>query len=62
MKKIIAGGSSNATGLQVALPRTHLQPRRSTRLLESEGLLAGLLLTPTVVLLGIFIALSLIHI
>ena len=56
MKKIIAGGSSNATGLQVALPRTHLQPRRSTRLLESEGLLAGLLLTPTVVLLGIFIA------
>jgi multiple sugar transport system permease protein len=56
VKKIIAGGSSNATGLQVALPRTHLQPRRSTRLLESEGLLAGLLLTPTVVLLGIFIA------
>lgn len=56
MKKIIAGGSSNATGLQVALPRAHTQPRRSTRLLESEGLLAGLLLTPTVLLLGVFIA------
>ena len=56
MKKIIAGGSSNATGLQVALPRAHLRPRRSTPLLENEGLLAGLLLTPTVLLLGVFIA------
>jgi multiple sugar transport system permease protein len=56
VKKIIAGGSSNATGLQVALPRAHTQPRRSTRLLESEGLLGGLLLTPTVLLLGVFIA------
>ena len=55
MKKIIAGGSTNATGLQVALPRAHA-PGRSTRFLESEGLLAGLLLAPTVVLLGIFIA------
>jgi len=56
VKKIIAGGSTNATGLQVALPHAQLGPRRSTRLLESEGLLAGLLLTPTVVLLGVFIA------
>jgi multiple sugar transport system permease protein len=57
VKKIIAGGSSNATGLQVALPRgAQAQPRRSTRFLESEGLLAGLLLTPTVLLLGVFIA------
>jgi multiple sugar transport system permease protein len=56
VKKIIAGGSTNATGLQVALPRTQLQPRRSTPLLENEGLLAGLLLAPTVLLLGVFIA------
>ena len=56
MKKIIAGGSTSATGLQVALPHAHMGPRRSTRFLESEGLLAGLLLTPTVVLLGVFIA------
>jgi multiple sugar transport system permease protein len=56
VRKIIAGGSSNATGLQVALPRTHTRPGRSTRFLESEGLLAGLLLTPTVLLLGVFIA------
>ena len=55
MKKIIAGGSSNATGLQVALPRAHA-PGRSTRFLESEGLLAGLLLAPAVLLLGVFIA------
>jgi multiple sugar transport system permease protein len=56
VKKIIAGGSSNATGFQVALPHAQSGPRRSTRFLESEGLLAGLLLTPTVVLLGVFIA------
>jgi len=56
VKKIIAGGASNATGLQVALPRAQTQPRRSTRVLESEGLLAGVLLMPTVLLLGVFIA------
>src|SRR6185503_8798500 len=56
VKKVIAGGSSNATGLQVALPHAHTRPARSTRFLESEGLLATLLLTPTVVLLGVFIA------
>ncbi|HEY7520129.1 MAG TPA: sugar ABC transporter permease [Methylomirabilota bacterium] len=57
MKKVIAGGSTNATGLQVALPRAaHTRPARTTRFLESEGLLATLLLAPTVVLLGVFIA------
>jgi multiple sugar transport system permease protein len=56
VKKIIAGGATNATGLQVALPHAHTRPGRSTRFLENEGLLAGLLLTPTVVLLGVFIA------
>jgi multiple sugar transport system permease protein len=56
VKKTIAGGASNATGFQVALPRAALQPGRSTRFLESEGLLAALLLTPTIVLLGVFIA------
>jgi multiple sugar transport system permease protein len=57
VKKTIAGGSTNATGLQVALPRAvHSQPGRSTRFLESEGLLATLLLAPTVLLLGVFIA------
>ncbi len=56
MKKVIAGGSTNATELQVALPHAHTRPARSTRFLESEGLLATLLLAPTVVLLGVFIA------
>ena len=57
MKKVIAGGSTNATGLQVALPRAaHTRPARTTRFLESEGLLATLLLAPTVLLLGVFIA------
>jgi multiple sugar transport system permease protein len=57
VKKTIAGGASNATGIQVVLPRAaHSQPRRSTRFLESEGLLATLLLAPTVLLLGVFIA------
>jgi multiple sugar transport system permease protein len=57
VKKIIAGGSSNATGLQVALPHAQARrPDRSTRFLESEGLLATILLAPTVLLLGVFIA------
>jgi multiple sugar transport system permease protein len=57
MKKRIAGGSGSAAGVQVALthPRT-AGPSGFTRLLESERMLAGLLLTPTVVLLGLFIA------
>jgi multiple sugar transport system permease protein len=56
VKKIIAGGSTDATGLQVALPRAQAAGGRSTRFLESEGLLAGLLLAPTILLLGVFIA------
>ena len=56
MKKSLSGGSSNATGFQVALPRAQSRPGWGTRTLESEGLLAGLLLTPTVLLLGVFIA------
>jgi multiple sugar transport system permease protein len=56
VKKVIAGGSSNATGLQVALPHPHTRPARTTRFLESESLLATLLLAPTVVVLGVFIA------
>jgi multiple sugar transport system permease protein len=57
VKKTIAGGSSNATGLQVALPHAQARrPDRSTRFLESEGLLATILLAPTVLLLGVFIA------
>jgi multiple sugar transport system permease protein len=56
VKKVIAGGSSNATGLQVALPHASTRPARSTRFLENESLLATLLLAPTVVLLGVFIA------
>jgi len=54
--KPIAGGSGGATA-EVALPH----PRTSetpplTRLLENERLLAAVLLTPTVFLLGLFIA------
>jgi multiple sugar transport system permease protein len=53
----IAGGSGSATGIEVALPH----PRTSetpplTRFLENERLLAAVLLAPTVVLLGLFIA------
>lgn len=57
MKTPIAGGSGGAAGVEVALPRasTAPQPQR-TRLLENERALAGLLLAPTVILLGIFIA------
>src|SRR5262245_46041710 len=54
--KRIAGGAGSATGA-VALPRAHpAQPRGLTRFLESERLLAGILLAPTVLLLGVFIA------
>src|SRR6266508_6411355 len=56
MKNVIAGGSG-AAGLEVALPRAAApRPARSTRWLESERLLATLLLAPTVLLLGVFIA------
>ena len=43
--------------MPVALPRLHAtRPARMTRALESERLLAIVLLTPTVVILGVFIA------
>jgi len=56
VKKTIAGGSGEAAELQVALPHPGTRPARSARYLESEGLLAALLLAPTVLLLGVFIA------
>ena len=57
MKTPISGGAAGATDV-VALPRsgTSSGPTGLTRLLESERLLAALLLSPTVVLLGVFIA------
>ena len=57
MKKPIAGGSGGAAGIEVALPHPGTsRPSGMTRFLESERLLACLLLAPTVVLLGVFIA------
>jgi len=57
MKKTIAGGSASTAGVEVALPHPRTAgPTGLTRLLESERMLAALLLTPTVVLLGLFIA------
>ena len=54
MKKPIAGGTNGTVA--VALPRPHARPSRGLRFLESERLLAVVLLAPTVVLLGTFIA------
>jgi len=54
VKKPIAGGTNGTVA--VALPRTQARPSRSLRILESERLLAAVLLAPTVVLLGTFIA------
>ena len=57
MKKPIAGGSGSVTGVQVALPHPGAsRPTAWTQFLESERLLASLLLAPTVLLLGVFIA------
>jgi multiple sugar transport system permease protein len=57
VKKAIAGGSSRATPVEVALPRARVgQPGVLWRLLENERLLAGALLAPTVLLLTLFIA------
>jgi multiple sugar transport system permease protein len=57
VKKPIAGGAGGVAGLEVALPHPRTSPSRPpTRILESESLLATVLLTPTVVLLGVFIA------
>jgi multiple sugar transport system permease protein len=56
VKRPIAGGAGSATHA-VALPRSaSSSPAGMTRFLESERLLAALLLTPTVALLGVFIA------
>jgi multiple sugar transport system permease protein len=57
VRKTIAGGSGSATGIEVALPRQGAtRPAGLTRFLENERLLAMVLLSPTVVLLGLFIA------
>ncbi len=57
MKKPILGGAGSATGIEVALPHPRtLRPSGMTRFLENERLLAFVLLTPTVILLGLFIA------
>jgi multiple sugar transport system permease protein len=57
MSKPIAGGAGRAAGIEMALPRSRAsRPARLTRMLENERLLAAMLLTPTVVLLGLFIA------
>ena len=56
MKSPISGGAGSATDV-VALPRSRASiPSGFTRFLESERLIAALLLAPTVVLLGTFIA------
>ena len=57
MKRPIAGGSAGAAGLEVVLPHPRTsRPTGLTRFLENERLLAALLLAPTVILLGLFIA------
>jgi multiple sugar transport system permease protein len=57
MKKPIAGGSGGTAGLAVTLPHAGApRPQRLTRWLESERLLATLLLAPAILLLGLFIA------
>ena len=57
MKKPIAGGSGGTAGLAATLAHAGApSPRRMTRWLESERLLATLLLAPAILLLGLFIA------
>jgi multiple sugar transport system permease protein len=57
VKNSIVGSARSATGLPVALPHPGAVPqRRLTRLMENERLLAAILLSPTVLLLGLFIA------
>jgi len=57
VRKTIAGGSGSATGIEVVLPRQGAtRPAGLTRFLENERLLAMALLSPTVLLLGLFIA------
>jgi multiple sugar transport system permease protein len=58
VKRPIAGAAGSAAGLEVALPRSRTSRPAPflTRVLENERLLAAALLTPTVLLLGLFIA------
>ena len=57
MNKPIAGGSGGAAGLEAVLPHPRTsRPTGWTRILENERLLAFVLLAPTVILLGTFIA------
>jgi multiple sugar transport system permease protein len=57
VKRPIAGGSGGAAGLEAVLPHPRTsRPEGWTRVLENERLLAFVLLAPTVILLGLFIA------
>src|SRR5215475_9201494 len=57
MKRIVAGGAGTTARLDVVLPGSSVsQTARLTRMLENESLLAAVLLAPTVLLLGLFIA------
>ncbi len=57
MSNRVFEGGQGATGVEVALPHpTVSRSAKLERLLESERLLAFILLAPTVVLLGVFIA------
>lgn len=55
--KVIAGGAGKTAGVEVVLPRPQLPRARSlTSLFENQRYLAYALLTPTVIILGVFIA------
>ena len=57
MKNSILGGARSAAGLPMALPHPGAAHQRGlTRLLENERFLAAVLLAPTILLLGLFIA------
>ena len=57
MKKPISGGSGGAASIDVVLPRARTSgPSGLARFLENERALAFMLLAPTVVILGLFIA------
>jgi multiple sugar transport system permease protein len=57
VERSVIGGPGRTTGLEVAVPRRAApQAGALTGLLEHERLLAAVLLAPTVVLLGLFIA------
>jgi multiple sugar transport system permease protein len=57
VNRSLIGGPGRAAGVEVALPHPGAAQRHPlTRFLENERLLAAVLLAPTVVLLGLFIA------